>query len=342
MLVSRHRLRCQSLAVGCATVVLFAFFGARQVAAQAGDHTLYGDLIIDESKVTGLKPLSLDVILYTEGKVLVSRQSTPNNGRYRFNNLPTGLYELAIEVENSEIARLTVDLRSPFLKDVRRDIEFEWRMPTAASQPGVVSARDTYSRSLATQKLFTLAREAAGKKQYKKAAQLLQQITTDDGKDFEVWFELANIYFRQKQLVEAETAYLRAIDLHTEYFPALLNLGRLELFQKQFDVAIQVLGQAVNIRSDSADANYFLGEAYLQSKRGSSAVVFFNEALRLDPDGMAEVHLELAQLYNRAGLKDKAAAEYQRFLNKRPNYPERKQLRDYIEANKAKPEAPKS
>ena len=337
MLVSRHRLRCQSLAVAFAAVALFVFLAARKVEAQAGDHTLYGDLIIDESKAAGLKPLTFDVILYSEGKVLISRQSTPNNGRFRFNNLPVGLYELAIEVENSEIARLTVDLRSPFLKDVRRDIEFEWRLPADSAQPGVISARDTYSRSLASNKLFTSARQAAAKKQYQTAVELLQQITTVDGKDFEVWFELANIHFRQKKLAEAENEYLRAIDVHSEYFPALLNLGRLELFQKQFDVAIKVLGQAVNLRPDSADANYFLGEAYLQSKRGSSAVMFFNEALRLDPRGMAEVHLQLARLYNHAGMKDKASAEYEQFLKKKPDYPERKKLSEYIEANKPKP-----
>ena len=337
MLVRRHTLRCQSLSVFCAAVALFAFLGARTLAAQTGDHTLYGDLIIDESKITGLKPLSFDIILYSESKNLISRQSTPNNGRYRFNNLPTGLYELAIEVENNEIGRLTVDLRSPLLKDVRRDIEFEWRVPANAAHSGVVSARDTYSRSSANQKLFTLARQAAGKQEYEKAVQLLQQITSVDGRDFEVWFELGNIHFRQKKLAEAENEYLRAIDDHSSFFPALLNLGRLELFEKQFEIAIQVLQRAVNVRPDSPDANYFLGEAYLQTKHGSAAVRFFNEALRLDPQGMAEVHLQLARLYDRAGMKDKAAAEYERFLEKKPDYPQRKKLKEYIEANKPKP-----
>jgi len=337
VLVRRHSLRCQSLSVLCAAVAFFAFPAPRKLTAQRGDHTLYGDLIIDESKATGLKPLSFDVILYTEGKVLISRQSTPNNGRYRFNNLPVGVYELAIEVENNEIARLTVDLRSPWLKDVRRDIEFEWRLPDNAAQPGVLSARDTYPRNSANQKLFMLARQAAGKQQYENAAQLLQQITNADRKDFEVWFELANVHFRQKKLAEAENEYLRAIDAHSSFFPALLNLGRLELFQKQFEVAIQALQRAVNIRPDSADANYFLGEAYLQNKRGSSAVMFFNEALRLDPVGMAEVHLQLARLYHRAGMKEKASVEYEKFLQKKPDYTDRKKLIAYIEANKPKP-----
>jgi tetratricopeptide (TPR) repeat protein len=313
-------------------VFLFVF----PALAQSGDHTLYGDLLIDESKVSGLKPLTFDVILYSEAKILVARQPTANNGRFRFNNLPVGVYELAIEVENNEIARIRVDLRSPLLKEVRRDIELEWRLPKNSTPAGVLSARDTYSRSSSSQKLFTSARRAAEKKQYERASQLLQQITTVDRKDFEVWFELANIHFLQKRLAEAENEYLTAIDAHPKFFLALLNLGRLELFQKHYDVAIQVLQQAVSIQRDSPDANYFLGEAYLQTRRGSSAVVYFEEALRLDPNGMAEVHLKLALLYDRAGMKDKACTEYEQFLGKKPDYPQRKKLQDYIAANKPK------
>jgi hypothetical protein len=49
---------------------------------------------------------------------------------------------------------------------------------------------------------------------------------------------------------------------------------------------------------------------------------------------MAEVHLRLAALYNAAGIKDKAAAEYEEFLKKRPKYADRKKLEQYIVDNK--------
>jgi hypothetical protein len=44
--------------------------------------------------------------------------------------------------------------------------------------------------------------------------------------------------------------------------------------------------------------------------------------------------LRLGALYNAAGMKDKAAAEYEEFLKKVPDYQEKKQLQDYITANK--------
>ena len=43
--------------------LVLTLIGAAAVSAQTGDHTLFGDLTVDESKVAGLKPLTFDVIL---------------------------------------------------------------------------------------------------------------------------------------------------------------------------------------------------------------------------------------------------------------------------------------
>jgi len=299
----------------------------------SGDHNLFGDLTVEEKEARGLKPLTFDVILYSEGGVMISRQTVPSNGRYRFNNLVLGGYELVIEVEGTEIARLNIDLRSPLLKDVRKDIALEWRAPSPAAKAGIVSVADNYVRSAEHQKLFKLALDASAKKQYAKAVELLLQITKFDSKDFQAWTELANNHFLQKNFTDAENEYLHALDTHPGFFLALLNLGRLELTQKHYDVAIEVLGKAVKANAKSPDANYFLGEAYLQVKKGSMAVPYLTEAVRLDPQGMAEVHLRLARLYHVAGMKDKAAAEYKLFLKRRPDYKDRKKLEQYISEN---------
>jgi tetratricopeptide (TPR) repeat protein len=108
----------------------------------------------------------------------------------------------------------------------------------------------------------------------------------------------------------------------------------LRISQKNFEGAIEPFSQAVEVEPQSADANFFLGEAYLQIKKGSKAVGYFNEAIRLDPVGKAEAHLRLAALYRAAGMKDKAVAEYEQFLAKKPDYPERKMIQQYIIENK--------
>ena len=104
--------------------------------------------------------------------------------------------------------------------------------------------------------------------------------------------------------------------------------------QKNFEGAVEVLTKAVKVQPESAQANYFLGEAYLQMKKGSVGVGYLYEAIRLDPIGMAEAHLRLAALYNAVGMKDKAAKEYEDFLKTEPDYPDRKRLEQYISENK--------
>jgi len=114
--------------------------------------------------------------------------------------------------------------------------------------------------------------------------------------------------------------------------PAMINLGRLRMVVNDLDGAVEILNRAVKLQPSSPEANYFLGEAYLQAKLGSKAVPYLNEALKLDPAAMADAHLLLAALYNAKGLKDKAAAEYAAFLKQRPDYPDRKKLEAYISA----------
>jgi tetratricopeptide (TPR) repeat protein len=314
--------------------ILLILFLASSVVAQAGGHTLFGDLKVDESHASGSKPLSLHIVLYSESGDLILRQIVPLNGRYRFLNLRDGRYDVVVEVENVEIARVRVYVSSPFKTDFRQDIELELRESSRIPKSGVVSAADIYSRSAANTTLFSKANKASEKKNYDQAISLLRQIVESDPADFPAWQELGTMYFIEKNFADAEEAFSQAIKTHANYELALISLGRLRIARKNFGGAIEVLTQAVKVQSTSSQANYFLGEAYLQVKLGSKAVPYLNEAIKLDPVGMADAHLRLAALYNARDLKDKAAAEYSEFLKQRPDYPEKKELEAYIAANK--------
>jgi len=321
------------------SVVLILLFAA-SIAAQggrgtpAGHHIVYGYIKVDESQANGGKPISLDVILLNEYGNALARQRVSSNGRYRFIDLADGRYYVVVEFENSELARVSVDFSSPIKTDLQQDIELEWRDLSGAAKAGVISAADQYDRAPKTAKMFSKANEALKNKNYDEAISILRQIVDADAADFPAWKELGTAYFIQKNYAEAEKAYTQAISKHPDYVLALISLGRLRIAQKNFDGAIEVLTQAVKAQPASAQANYFLGEAYLQIKKGSLGVGYLNEALKLDPVGMADAHLRLGALYNAVGMKDKAAAEYEEFLKKRPDDPEKQKLQEYIKANK--------
>ncbi|HAF15609.1 MAG TPA: hypothetical protein DCK99_18325 [Blastocatellia bacterium] len=316
--------------------LLTILFLTSSAAQTGGGHMLYGDFKVDESKVTGPKPLSFDLILYTSVGRVVARQTVVNNSRYRFMDVSNGDYEIVVEVESNELARIHVLLNELFKTDIRQDIELEWRenfIGKNGNKSGAAAA-DFYERTSTNKKRFAEAEKAMDEKNYAQAIVFLRQILSEDEKDYQSWSELGTVYLMQKNFGEAESAYLRATEANPAFFLSFFNLGRLRMVEKKFETAVEPLSQAVKIKPESPEANYLLGEAYLQIKKGSKAVVYLYEALKLDPTGMAEAHLRLAALYNGAGMKGKAAAEYEEFLKKKPDYPDRKKLEQYIEQNK--------
>jgi tetratricopeptide (TPR) repeat protein len=194
-----------------------------------------------------------------------------------------------------------------------------------------LSAADVYVRSKANQSIFQKAQEAAEKKKYAEAEALLKELAASDKGDFQALTILGTIYLMQEREGEAEKAYLLALELKPTFSMALLNLGRLRSKQKKFAEAIDPLTKGLEVQPQSAEINLMLGEAYLQLKKGSLAVPYLNEAARL---GRPEARLRLGWLYNAAGLKHMAAAEYEQFLKQKPDYSDRKKLEEYISANK--------
>jgi Flp pilus assembly protein TadD len=319
-------------------LIAMAISTAHSVIAQSsGGHTLFGDFKVDESGTADIKPISYDIILYTQGGRVVARQAVTDNSRYRFIDVPDGEYNLVVELENSEVARIRVTLASPTRSDFRQDIIMEWRSSSAGAkrkEEKAISVAEGYERAPAHKTLFKRAGEAAQKKDYEQAVALLRQILNGDAKDFEAWTELGTALLSQNKDEDAEKAYLSALEKQPTYILALTNLGRLRLKRKNYGGAVETLSQAVKVQPRSASANFYLGEAYLQIKKGSIAVVYLNEALKLDPIGKAEAHLRLAALYNAAGMKDKAAVEYEQFLKKKPDYPNKEKIQQYISENK--------
>lgn len=300
--------------------------------AQGGAHTLFGDVKVEEEGVER-KGALLDVILYTLDGRVSSRQRVAAGGRYRFVNLRGGEYDIVVEVENTEVARIRVLLGAAGpAPDFRQDIELAWKGGTPPRpRNATVSAADFYERPAASRPTFEKAQAALDRKDYAQAVTLLRQVTDADPKDFQAWTEMGTAHLLAGKKDEAERAYLRAVEERPTFFLAQLNLGRLRHSQKKYEEAVEPLTRAVKAQPASAEANFLLGEAYLQLKKGSKAVPHLNEAARR---GEADAHIRLATLYNAVGRKDLAAVEYEQFLAKQPNHPDRKKLEQYVKENK--------
>jgi tetratricopeptide (TPR) repeat protein len=271
------------------------------------------------------------IILYKEGGGEAGRQIVSNGSRYRFNNLVRGDYELLIQSDNNEVGRVKVVLsmlsNSPY--GFQYDLDFAWKGPVTT--PGTISAADVYNRPASTQPIFVKAEEAVGKKKYDQAVTLLKQVVETDNADFQAWGALGTVYNAQEKFDDAQQAYQQAVAVKPASPRAHFNLGRFLSSQKKYEEALEPLTKAVELQPTSGDANLLLGEAYLQVKKGSKAIPYLNAAAG---NGRPEAHLRLGWLYNAAGLKDKAAVEYEEYLKKNPDYQDKNKLKEYITVNK--------
>ncbi len=262
---------------------------------------------------------------------LVSTAFANDRGFYYFIARATDGAQLIVSVSGMDVGQLILTSAG----GDRYDMAIDWNERTRpAQQLGVISVKDAYiSRSSANNSLFDRATAASRAKKTDEAIKLFRQIVESDPQDFVAWTELGSLYFGQKKKSDAEKAYLKAIELKPDFMVALINLGKLHISTEDFVKAVNVLDQAVGADPTSADAFHYLGEAFLGARQGSKAVPILNEAIRLDPIGKSDVHLRLAALYNGANLKDRAAAEYKLFLEKRPDHPDKAAFEKYIKDN---------
>jgi predicted Zn-dependent protease len=269
------------------------------------------------------------------GGAFVARQRLKSGQSFIFYCVPNDNVVLVGEVDSMEYSSVPVGqlIDPPAINRQDVVINFSDLSSGTSVRNEVLSARSAYERSKENGKLFEKALDEIQAKNVKSAEKRLNEIVGKDPDDFPAWNLLGGIYFNSSRFDEAEKAFDRSLALKKDYVPAMIGLGRSNLSSKKFDRAIEVLTATYVIEPGNADVNAYLGEAYLQVRKGSLAIVHINKALEIAPDQKAELHLRLAALYNAAGAKNLAAKEYQLFLQKRPNHPDKQKIEKYISEN---------
>jgi Tfp pilus assembly protein PilF len=270
------------------------------------------------------------VALVAQGRTLAS-MTVGRSGNYCFRDVNGAGGTLILTVEDTEFGRQ--DLPSGGLPSNQFRQDFAIDVGGRTRRPGVISAKYSYKREGKNEELFTTASTHLREKKYDKALPLLEQIVATDPKDFAVWTMLGSIYSEMNNLGGAEAAYFKALEANAGYVVAMASLGQVFMGQKKLEPAIAILVRATEAEPEFARAHRLLGEAYLLSKKGTLGLESLYRAIEIDPKGMAECHLLAARLFESAGAKSYASREYKLFLEKVPEYSQKKALLKYIQDN---------
>lgn len=298
------------------------FIRNRNTAAVYGIVTLRGYPANTKPKVT---------ITLSDSQSRNHRTFPGDSGKFCFRDINGSGGIIFIEVDGQEMSRHNIPNVGP--SSYRQD--FDVVNPNAAQLTGSGSmpTPSNYLRNAENTKLFEAAAAAEKSGKPDEVIRLLRQIVNNDPKDHYVWSTLATVYFNRDDMIAAESSYTSALVAKPDLTSAMIGLGKIYLVQKKHDLAIDILIKAVRADGTSAPAYRLLGESLLLAKKGSLAVDALNEAIRLDPIGQAECHLLLAKLYDLAGAKGYASTEYRLYLEKNPNYSEKKKFEKYIKDN---------
>ncbi len=270
-------------------------------------------------------------VILVDGQQSPQRWMIGNSGNYCFKRKSSGGGMLTVEVDGFEVGRRSLSSFAPAQQ--REDFEIFADQSQKSPPPGIVSAKFSHPPNPKTLELYKKTAEAESKKDKQKAIEHLKEIVSIDPADFIAWAKLGLLFFEKDSLKESEAAFRKSLELKIEYTPAWINVGMIRVAQKQFEAAVEIFKHAVSLEPKSARIYQLLGEAYLQARQGTLGAESLNQAIELDPIGMAECHLQLAHLYQLAKANKLATKEYKIFLTKVPNHPDKKKFEKFIKDN---------
>lgn len=271
------------------------------------------------------------VVTLSDRQQPVNRQVIGSSGGYCFKRSSSGGGVMIIEADGQEVARRTLSTLGPAQQ--REDFDIDMQQVSTEAAPGVVSTKFTREPNAKTAELYKKLAKSEKSDDMEMSIWYLKKIVAADPEDYPAWGKLGARYFETQSLPEAEAAFKRAIQLNAEYTPAWLGTGMLRSHDKHYDEAIEIFKKVTAMDPSSGLAYRLLGETYLRNRQAKLGLDAFDQAITIDPIGMAECHLIKASIYELNGAKQLAAAEYKVFLTKVPDYKDKKKLEKFIAAN---------
>lgn len=121
------------------------------------------------------------------------------------------------------------------------------------------------------------------------------------------YFTKAEIFMVQYKIESAASFYEIALEKKPDYWEAELKLGRVEMYLKNFNKAIDRINKALKINPAIAEAYFMKGEIYEELHDSAKAASSFQTAIEQNPD-YYDAYIRLGVLYSSA--KNPLALEY--------------------------------
>lgn len=268
------------------------------------------------------QPVSnIDVELLDEFSRLISRTRTTAAGRYSFNGVRAGRYQVKViplsfnyegqtqEYEIVNFVRQTATgTRTSGFENVQLDFYLKPRRVSnkEGNAVGIVFAQDVPSKAV---KAYRKAVDAFENKDNEKAIANLNEALKIYPDYYLALERLGLQHLESKNYEESRNLLIRSVGVNPRAFNSWYGLAQTEYALKSFTAAIEAAQKAFDVNASSINALLLLSVSFKETGRYLDAEIQLKKADEIGKGKVAEVHWQLAKLYADKFKRFNAAAD---------------------------------
>ena len=281
------------------------------------------------------------VELQSDFYATIGRTRTQGSGRFAFNGLAPGQYNLKVITTGTEYEPQTKSFTLAAISGraaYAEQIDFYLRsrknlggVPTAA--PGVVFLQEVPAEA---QGLYEAALQDLAAANEKAAFEKLKRSLEIFPDYYAALDRLGNEYVVRGHYEAAYVLLTKALMANKRSHSSTIGLG-ITLFRlNETDLAIGQFRSAIELEPGSPNGHLWLGIALHSKKKNSEALQSLLKANELSRGGVAEIHWQLARVYKDLNRFKQSADELELFLKIEPATKNADEVRKAIEALRKK------
>lgn len=143
------------------------------------------------------------------------------------------------------------------------------------------------------------------------------------------YYNLGNALQQSGFYERASGAYRAALELQPNDPEIIINLAANLIHLNRVSEGMQLLDRALKDRPNDPEPYTIMGVAHHQNEDFSAAESAFQKALEVDPN-YYQAEFNLAKNYQKMGKDNLAAKHYKRYLEMRPNAPDRSKIESRV------------
>jgi tetratricopeptide (TPR) repeat protein len=271
---------------------------------------------------------SVRVELRSFSGAVVGTAFTDGSGSFQFNNIAGGNYTLAADGLGYQTATLPVEVYDFSVYGIQVELQ---RPPDASTPvnkgPNTVSLRELSIPRKAHEDMEKGTALLYGRSDYRGCIKLFEKAIQEFPEYYEAYAQIGIAYMKLADADNSEKAFRKSIELsHESYSGAYFGLGELFLNEGRFADAEPLSRKAVEINSNSWQANSQLARALLGLHRSADAEKSALAAVALKPDN-ENLYLVLANVHNQLQNEPALLEDLNHYLRLAPTGPFAEQAR---------------